>query len=511
MSGASLQSLPGELVDEIIQYTLPEGFESFALSCKDIYNRARDRTIQRHNALKRRFRTTRIYMSEDDGEFGNLFRLMHELALDPVSAAYIEYLDLWDPHGTSIGQWPDLPDNEALERVKDMVFKSSLLRYTPSISPEEVWHTMMEENQYLNESTNATTIVFLLSFLPNLTTLQLDYTWALGQRDNSDPPREYAEELPDWYRLLERLVASGPEWNALGKLKTILPFMPEGYESRAALENIEQFMPLKSLEELYLVSCIATEPEYYTGLTFHYNPRNGWTSDLRRVELAYCCMDAEGVASFLSNIRALEIFRYSHQTKWHGCQHDWNPGTFIEAIARHSGQTIRELAITVENLFGDIINGASSFFSFPKLVKLECDILIFRGPAVESGQRRGMDPYVHPGETPWNEDDIPCIGSMLPTSIEEVQLNTDFPKPDEHSLNALLKNCREQRAARLTRLEKFIIRQFKDDTAKPMAERAGVDFEVYDHPGQEPVIRSLMPEWKREFDERVGGVVLNTD
>jgi hypothetical protein len=502
MSGACLQSLPGELVDEIIQYTLPDGFESFVLSCKDIYRRARDGKIQRHNALRRRWKSTHIAVNADT--HGELFSLLYELALDSLSAKYIEYLDLWDPHGTSNGMWRDIrEDQEAMRRVMDMVLRSKVLLYLT-----ELWHQMISEDQDSNDDGQPVAVVFLLSMLPNLRTLRLPQSWA--NLTGGVHGREVLEHAPlNWYRWLEEMVAMNQHGqDVLSNLRTILPFMPEGYDSRSALDNIEQFMPLKNLTEMYLVSSISTEPDAYTGMPFNYRPRNiNWTSHLTHVELAYSCIDADGVSAFLSNIHALEVFKYSHQTKWHGLGYDWNPGTLVEALARHSGQTIKELAITVETLFGDIINGASSFFSFPKLRKLECDILIFRGPAVESGQRRGMDPYVPPGETPWDEDDIPCIGSMLPSSIEEVQLNTDFPKPDESSINALLKNCREQRAARLIRLNKFVIRQWKDDDAKPLAERAGVEFEVYNHAGDEHVIRALMPEWKREFDEKVGGVV----
>jgi hypothetical protein len=77
---------------------------------------------------------------------------------------------------------------------------------------------------------------------------------------------------------------------------------------------LEPFMRLKSLRELYSTSCLAID-DGYTGMPFHWR-FPGINSNLRRVELAYCCMDAEGISVLLRQTPCLQIFRYLHECKW---------------------------------------------------------------------------------------------------------------------------------------------------------------------------------------------------
>ena len=100
---------------------------------------------------------------------------------------------------------------------------------------------------------------------------------------------------------------------------------------------------------------------------------------------------------------------------------------------------------------------------------------------------------------------------MLTTEIEEVHINTDFPEPDQLCLSSLLKNLREQRMTRLMKL-RLLLRQYNGDSAKPLAERAGCDFEVWSPPGPEDALTgSMMPLWKRQFNARVGGIGFNPE
>lgn len=153
------------------------------------------------------------------------------------------------------------------------------------------------------------------------------------------------------------------------------------------------------------------------------------------------------------------------------------------------------------------MNGLSSFHSFPKLRKLEVDVIPFCGPPLESGQRLGREAYVPEGAEAWTHSDIPCLGDMLPDSIREVHLNTDFPLPSEQPLKSLVKNIVDRRKDKLRHLELCVIRQYRNDTALAIANRHEVTLEVFDMDAMEPRARAMMPLWKREFDQRVGGIV----
>jgi hypothetical protein len=163
------------------------------------------------------------------------------------------------------------------------------------------------------------------------------------------------------------------------------------------------------------------------------------------------------------------------------------------------------MALTIDEMYGDIVNGASSFLQFNKLRALEVDVRIFCGPPLESGQRKGLNSYVPPSDIPWTVHDIPCIGSMAPKTIVHMAINTDFPTVDEQALRSLMKNIRQQKAERLHGLEAVVIRQYGGDSAK---EVFGIPGLVVCVDGNEGVNkpRQMMPMWKRDFETRVGGI-----
>lgn len=492
-------SLPPEIIDAIIDLSLPAGIEELSLVCKALHGRAKTQ-IDRHNTLKRRWKRANNYRTE---RLDDTLGILDAIARDPIVAEYIEVLDLWDERGLEeeADDSRDFRvDDDALERVKHFVTSLPFLTEA-GIDTEAWWARMLEEDASRTDQDNteiSCTTITLLGVLPNLKSIRLDPGW-----QNFDPNLDqYSLPLAGLTSIINR--ASQAEYGRqrpLSQVKTILPYMEPGYEEKAALQSIQPFLELSSISEIYLVSAVAVD-DGYTGYPFTWGSPSIATQ-LTRIELVASCIDGEGISELLRHTPNVSVFKYSHQTKWHGCEHDWNAGTFVEAIARHCGKTITELAITIDELFGDIINGVSSLLAFPRLTHLEVDVHVFRGPPVESGQQQGNDAIVPEGQTPWNEDDIPCIGSMMPDSIVEAQINTDFPEPDEKALNSLLKNLRSQRHERLHKLERVVIRQYTAESARLFAERAGATLETFDFQVDDPRARTLMPSWKREFDERV--------
>ncbi|KAF2728422.1 hypothetical protein EJ04DRAFT_477406, partial [Polyplosphaeria fusca] len=484
-----LLDLPPEVLDEIIAQTLPFGLESFALSCKTVWQRAAS-AIKRHNELKAQWKHAVIHPA---GTLSALFEILH----DPLAAHYIEHLDVWDAwSGRDLEARRDTDISESmLESLQDMVTRSQILAQV-GVDVNLGWEkTKKDESD--EPSVLSATLLFLS--LPNLRSLRLSPTWSHINLARAENPRDRGI-----LAMLENIVRAAGSQNdqyPLSKLETLLPFRREGYEERTPLQSLNSFMVLKNMKNLYAVSCVAVD-DGYTGLPFKW--QYSISSPLTRIELASCCMDADGISALVSHTPQLRVFRYSHQTKWHGCQYDWNAGTFIEAVYAHCGNTIIDLAVTIDTLYGEIENGASSLLGFPHLEYLEVDVLVFCGPPVESGQTQGLSSVLPDGVKPWTKDDIPCIGSMLPTSIREVQINTDFPEPDEAGLKALLKDFRQQRAQRLTGLRKAVLRQPDTDGARSVADFAGADLEVFSTDGSS---RMLMPAWKREFDRKVGGIV----
>jgi hypothetical protein len=500
-----LLQLPGELLDEIITFTLPHGFENFVLSCKAIYARGESK-IDRYNRLQSR----RRFASQPTHDRGKALQLLYEISCDPLLADFIDVLCLRntrrDGNQSDASQLTDefRMEDETMDRIKEIVTRSEWLEHA-GVDVEGWWERIMNEDETADEEDSEEelpcTVVSLLSQLPGLKALQLPESWKMIQvahpRDEEDKQLVYVLDA-----LIKHSHESGERRCPLKELETILPFMPAGYEARAGLQCVEPFLSLRSIKELLGVSLIAVE-DGYTGIPFHW--RSELHSPLRRIELASCCVDSDGLSSFIAHTPQLEVFKYSHETKWHGCEHDWNPGAVVEALGRHCGSHITELALTIDELYGDIINGASTFLAFTNLKSLEVDVLVFCGPPIESGQRKGIEAYIPPGDIPWTEHDIPCIGSMIPNRVMHLEINTDYPRDDEQALRSLLKNIKQQKEERLHHLEHVIIRQSAGDSAK----------EVFGVPGLVTITngriegvtsRSMLPSWKRKFAERVGGI-----
>jgi hypothetical protein len=92
--------------------------------------------------------------------------------------------------------------------------------------------------------------------------------------------------------------------------------------------------------------------------------------------------------------------------------------------------------------------------------------------------------------------------------MRELHVNTDFPQPSEDALQALFKNIVTRRKDTLARLHTAIIRQYRSSSAKKIADRHETHLESFDENVPNPRPRSMMPLWKREFDNIVGGVVM---
>jgi hypothetical protein len=506
----ALLDLPVEILDEIIDLTLPSGIEAFALCCKAVYTRAATQ-IQRHNSLKQRWRCTAFSNNRRAG----ILRILYAISCDPLAAQYIESLDLYDrgriPGTTSDD---DFPLNEEVKASIKKIISEAECFHCSGVDVdewcEELWkeYERGPDEESRGEEHALHTTVSLLGQLTNLTKLQLPPGWY-------DRSRQYEreEEQSMERRLLAVLDAIVKDANSddrlgkpLGKLEFIMPSMDEGYEERAPFQCLEPFIGLKSLKELYATSCLALD-DGYTGIAFQWRIPE-MNSSLRRVELTYCTMDDEGISQLLSHTPLLEVFKYHHETKWHGCGYDWNAGAFVEAISKHCGQTITDLAISLQDMYGDIINGVSSFRSFLKLRNLEIDLGIFDGPPLGHGHEWGMAAESLPeGVEPWTVEQLPCLGDMLPDNILDVQINAIFAEKEVKQgpliLETLLKQFPERRELRLKDMARLTIRQYDSDSARSLAKRAGAKLSVFHHINSSHMRRDMMPAWKREFVRRV--------
>ena len=498
----ALLDLPVEILDQIIGLTLPSGIEAFALCCKAVHTRAASE-ILRHNSLKQQWRCTAI----TNHHRGDILRILYEISCNPLIGQYIESLILWDRE-----QGPDGGDShfqlsaEVMGPLKKTVLDFECLN-DAGVDADDWWEEILREHKRgiadsRGDEEALYTTISLLAQLPNLKTLELPPGWYDRSRQyERNKERTEKRLLAVLDAMIEQSNSNACHGKALGKLEFILPSMEEGYdEERAPLQCLEPFMKLKSLKELYATSCLAVD-DGYTGIPFQWRfPETN--SSLTRVELTFCCMDADGISVLLSHTPLLSVFKYSHETKWHGCLHDWNAGAFVEALAKHCGHSITELAITLDWMGGDVCNGAS-FRSFPNLRNLEIDLRVLCGPPLGSGQEQGMLATI---KSEWTVEELPCLADLLPESIVETQINTHLEEQhdeDEKALKMLLKDFPNQRESRLKDLAKIVVRQYRGDSLRTLVKKAGAKLSVFDQDGRHNWATPTMPAWKRNFDWRV--------
>ncbi|KAF2872308.1 hypothetical protein BDV95DRAFT_542282 [Massariosphaeria phaeospora] len=497
-----LLDLAPELVEQIVDWSMPSGFESLALTCKALYGLCSSR-IKLHNLGKKwkHVAYEPAYWQVD------VFRILHEISKEPLIARCIESLDLSHRH-YGLYSKPDGPgpdprkDENAILGIKQTIQGSVLRSYLEEagIDLEVWWETLLREaNSDLEDGKENLDGPFLtLSLalmLPNLKKLALPEGWGTAFPDST---HGHGEKLLPIWSLLDTLVmrANSPNHGArpFGRLESICPSLNQGYERKYGMDMAQWFIQMPSVTALYAVSCLAVD-DGYTGREFHWRLPQ-FKSNLTRLELAYCCMDEAGISTVLSGMPSLQVFKYDHEIKWHGCLFDWNPGLFLESVAQHCGHNLTELAISANDI-NETENGIHSFHSFPRLKKLEFNVGVLSGPPVGSGQKRGMRGESPEGEEEWQEQELPCLATMLPSSLEELAVDFTFTM-DEVALRALLENFPQERAARLPNLRKAVFRQWHVDTARSLIEGAGCELKAFDE---------FEHQWLREFEDAVGSIV----
>ena len=529
-----------ELLDEIISWSMPAGFESLALSCKTVYMRCESR-IRRHNALKKRW--SRAINVGSRGR--DTLRLIHEIAKDPLIARYITSLCLWgrpkDVDPMYLFEELDVDfrhDKAAVQQIKDLILGSPIRSYLQEagVKLEEWWEQFLMARSYWiypeqikvpdlvgdkpTKDNEEYAFVSLLFLLPNLKSVTPHGSW--NDVDWSPGSHETQFIFP----VLDALVkaSNNSTWatHPLGSLETVFPWCHPGYERKTRFDHIQWFAQLPSAKTVYVTSCTATDP-FMASSSFSWR-NQAFSSNITRLEFAFCCVNANNISNLLSHMPKLQVFKYSHEIKQQGQFLDWDAGPFVDAVAKHCGTTIIELAVTLNNRTGHIESGVTSFHNFKKLKRLEIDLQILCGPPADSRRRLGYYGRVLAGVEKWGLDDLSCLATLLPTSLEAFIVYIERSEHDERALEVLLKGFREERARRLPDLEKLLFRQWYDDSSwSPLADKdrgndkirslvqdAGCELEAYLPQHQISHHRDRkerFPLWIREFEDKVGGVV----
>ncbi|KAI0808765.1 hypothetical protein GGR55DRAFT_679982 [Xylaria sp. FL0064] len=175
MATPTLTGLPNELLDEIIEFSLPEGFESLALTCKRIYA-LWTRLIPYYNYLRSVFwnfvyTDYRECPSEPSAEsFYRAFDLISRIAVEPIVARYMINADFSYDTLSRQSPYDDgpsmvMPDINSGSPVVALFSNSSLLAKA-GLNWREYYNRIQKQLALGYYSQEAA--MFVLTLLPNV-------------------------------------------------------------------------------------------------------------------------------------------------------------------------------------------------------------------------------------------------------------------------------------------------------------------------------------------------------
>ncbi|KAH6666227.1 hypothetical protein B0J14DRAFT_199642 [Halenospora varia] len=466
----SLLLLPIELLTRIARETLPEGFESFALTCRATY-RVSECLIKFHNGLNKQYRNLILpknYGTEDELENANptcSLQLLARIAEDPLIAKYMLSANLVNEPAPDFETETDRDGflEAQLQEIKQSAIPLlQLLKSLPyledaNIDPKYMLDYLFYE--YNNSDACGMSITILLSLLSNLTRLSLPLRWEFHENGILERPGEVAITY-DTNLFIDDIVqrANDPSQphSGLSKLTTILPSTGWGYEAHISLDTFNPFLSIKSVKKFIMGGSKALE-DGYTGASFN-EPENGssFGAGLEQVQLAGACANGIELRKFLKWMPRLKSFQFSFETKWHGCGHDWNKAAAMEAIEATTCDTLEDLSFSIVNCYGGTGPGIASMKKFKKLKRLELHLKCLKSVPYE------LDDTIAEGETYYDNIKFPKLGDLLPSSIEELVLG-EWTMIDnggilgDHLFPDLLEDFSKERVQKLPHLRKIVI------------------------------------------------------
>ncbi|ELQ44340.1 hypothetical protein OOU_Y34scaffold00090g5 [Pyricularia oryzae Y34] len=505
----SLLSLPLELAAQIARASIPDGIEGLALTCKQL-RAAAEPLLAEHYRRKRRFRRFRFPLTHDvhtqflapgtrasnpaDPDpasratgirIHKTIDLIRAILVNPVAGDYILEADLRGEPSFNNPDYRDLDDDlklpldpsrsSSFPRIED--HDRDLFR-TALCESAYLQHANQDPDHWLEQLTNTCTghaEVFLLTLLPRVKLLYPPVHWGYIGRANQSP------ELENVWAVLDAIVnrandKSLPAKDAsLSQLERIGPTLLPSYELYCALIPFEPFLGLDSVRTFH-GSGFKFIDDRYTGNRFH--PRyKRYSQNLDTLELLACVTRRPELSALLERCASagLKKFRFSYETKWHGCGHNWDAGDFLDVVCRHVGRTLEELSVTRISGFrgwGDIGTTMTDMRTgFPSLKILELDVRMMMGPArteevVAAYSKKAYGPWP-PRECANVPPARPRLIDLLPPQLETFRLFCSMLEQDDlDCIKALISELRAERAASLPRLQEMGFYYYQTDNIK---------------------------------------------
>ena len=410
----ALTRLPTELLEIIITHTLPEGFESVALTCRKIHAISTP-FIQRHSTLRSRFHNFNYYENTTDwiNTIRTAFDVITRIAVEPIVARYIRHADFAQDSKFTRGRPRELlADVHCGGAVLRLLADSPYLEQA-GLDWQEFYAKIEEDLQAVRYSQLAAS--FLMMLLPNVETLTLPRKWkpldATDKLTDAIVRKANQSHLPD----------DRPSLAQVTRFELSVSLVRQDWFD---LDWVNPLLALPHIQSFYGPSCVAIGDDGHKNIASN-NPEGGFGKTLIVVDLMSCCTNEVGIADFLQHTTRLKTLRYSHVTKAHSGHRNWNICKFITAIERKVGSHLEELPVSIRQLRGSIASGKESMRGFQRLRKLEfplelavCNITA--GTACRAATTPNKSLVVGDGPTDGHhelDDDEPFISDLVPASV----------------------------------------------------------------------------------------------
>jgi hypothetical protein len=477
-----LQLLPTELLARIVQETLPEGFESFALTCKSVYNASKF-FLSKHNTLKRQYRNFTYRQGPHGNACTSALLLLARIAEEPLVARYIISADFVQD---SAPENKDTREEHIATVVSSKILallQNSIYVQDASVDPAILLQYMLDAYQVDDGYVHAgLAACFLLTLLPNITRVALPRRW-----NDYDPRSPYSNLEPPWRldELLDAIVVRaddpGQPNAGLSKLEVILPSTGWGYENRWVLSSFNPLLSIKTVRSFCAGSCRAID-DGYTGRPFEIPKFESFGVGLEDVELVGSTVDGIELRKFLSRLPKLRSFKLSYEVKWHGCGHEVDCGGIMSAIEDEVGETLEELSFSHLNDWSPVVSYIESMKNFKKLKYVELELALLIGSQDLHNQAKNKRSIITKQR----------LADLLPPTVAGICLlmkNMDDRDDDNH-LNHLFHGFATDVAEKFPNLKKIKIRT-RPDSGGLDEQILSLDDFIHQQPGGEEAESNL--------------------
>ncbi|KAI0521718.1 F-box domain protein [Xylaria bambusicola] len=423
--------LPSELLDKIIEHSMPEGFESLAVTCKLIYAHC-IRFIPHHNHLRLSFRVFEYSIDEPpcpprENHNYFAFELLNRIAAEPRVARYIIEASFCDDsvpdfYPTSFS--PVIDDGSPLVAL----FANSSYLARAGLDWKEYYALVKQEVQRPGYSQHAA--AFVLTLLPNVTSLVLPQQWKPS--DKTDRlleviVREARQPKSIWNEpSLAKLTGFEPN---LGDLNEVVPFL--------ALPHVRRFFSVLGSN---CSMTLASKNQYI-----------GWGEMLESVSFKFADLELKYVSEFFTNTPRLKelhlFFTGSLPETEDFCG-------LVAVIESKVGNQLEELYFYGLERDG-FKPGQASLHGFQRLLTLRCPLKL----AISRTNKALPRPLKDTDSLKGSESEViePSISDLIPDSVTTLSLLTDNEEHYRMALDILFSDVVVKEGSKLPFLKKISI------------------------------------------------------